>query len=193
MPEQRITTLGYALLGLLHQKPASGYALRKIFAATSMKTYSGSPGAIYPALRQLEKLGLIRGKVEESAGVRQRQVFQLTPFGVFELKEWIARPVTREDVVRGAQEIMLRFAFSEMAVGTAAAVELLRSLEEVLKKYLMSLILELKAMPEAMPTSGRLAFQCGIRGNQALLEWTRYALETYAQQQSPNTPNEYGY
>jgi DNA-binding PadR family transcriptional regulator len=30
-------------------KPSSGYDLRKIFSSTSMKTYSGSPGAIYPA------------------------------------------------------------------------------------------------------------------------------------------------
>src|SRR5580704_12277438 len=74
MNSTKIPTLGYALLGLLHQKPASGYDLRKIFSSTSLKSYSDSPGAIYPALGRLEKQGLIRGTVEEVSGLRRRQI-----------------------------------------------------------------------------------------------------------------------
>src|SRR3984885_849225 len=105
----KIPALGYALLGLL-QKPPSGYDLRKIFSSTSMKTYSDSPGAIYPALRRLEEEGLIRGTVEEGSGMRRRQIFRLTPKGLAELKRWITSPVTVEDLIRGGQEILLRFA-----------------------------------------------------------------------------------
>ena len=47
--------LGYALLGLIHQQPLSGYDVKKIFASTPMAGFSDSPGAIYPALRRLEK------------------------------------------------------------------------------------------------------------------------------------------
>lgn len=173
----KIPALGYALLGML-QKP--GYDLRKVFSSTSMKTYSDSPGAIYPALKRLENAGLIRGVIEEVSGLRRRQVFRLTPKGVSELKRWIARAVTRDDMVRGSQEVMLRFAFSEMVIGSGASVELLRSLESALEDYLVSLVSELKAMPATLPSSGRLAFECGIRGNQALLDWTRYALGRYA-------------
>src|SRR5271169_983806 len=128
MNSTKIPALGYALLGLL-QKPSSGYDLRKVFSSTSMKTYSDSPGAIYPALARLEKAGLIRGAIEEGSGMRRRQIFRLTPKGLAELKKWITRPVTPEDLVWGQQEIMLRFAFSEIAVGPAAAIELLQSLE----------------------------------------------------------------
>src|SRR3954462_14165168 len=75
--QSKIPSLGYALLGLLQQKPSSGYDLRKIFSSTSMKTYSDSPGAIYPALRRLEQEALIRGTIEEGSGLRRREVFQL--------------------------------------------------------------------------------------------------------------------
>jgi DNA-binding PadR family transcriptional regulator len=176
---KKIPALGYALLGLLNGKPASGYDLRKIFSSTSMKTYSDSPGAIYPALGRLERRGLIRGTIEEGAGMRRRQVFRVTAKGLSELKQWITRPITCEDMIGGQQEIMLRFAFSEMAIGPAAAVELLRSLEAAIQAYVTALHAELKAMPAMLPTSGRLAFECGIRGNQALLDWTHYALATY--------------
>lgn len=66
-----ISLLGYALLGLLHQRPSSGYALRRTFATMPMGTFSDSPGAIYPALRRLEQQGLVRGRLESSAGLRQ--------------------------------------------------------------------------------------------------------------------------
>jgi DNA-binding PadR family transcriptional regulator len=70
MADSKIPSLGYALLGLL-QKPSSGYDLRKVFSSTSMKTYSDSPGAIYPALRRLEHRGLVRGTIEEGSGMRR--------------------------------------------------------------------------------------------------------------------------
>ena len=178
MKPPKIPSLGYALLGLL-QKPSSGYDLRKVFSSTSMRTYSDSPGAIYPALRRLEQAGLIRGAIEEGSGLRRRQVFRLTSTGISELKKWITRPVTREDLVWGQQEIMLRFAFCETAVGPAAAVELLQSLETALQAYVAALHEELQQIKNAMPASARLAFECGIRGNQCLLDWTHYALATY--------------
>src|SRR5690606_8869973 len=55
------TTLEYALIGLIRECPRSGYELRKVFVETAMAGYSGSPGAIYPALRRLEADGLIEG------------------------------------------------------------------------------------------------------------------------------------
>ena len=54
MTKRTPTALEYALLGLLHQQPQSGYDLRKVFETTALGNYSGSPGAIYPALRRLE-------------------------------------------------------------------------------------------------------------------------------------------
>ena len=178
MNSTKIPALGYALLGLL-QKPSSGYDLRKVFSSTSMKTYSDSPGAIYPALNRLEKQGLIRGTIEEGSGLRRRQVFRLTPKGVSELKQWITRPLTREDLVRGQQEIMLRFAFSETVLGPAASLDLLRSLKGALASYVDALHEEFEIIKSVVPASGRLAFECGIRGTECLLEWTRYAIATY--------------
>src|SRR5271163_2541365 len=127
--------LGYAILGLLHMNPSSGYDLRKVFSSTSMKTYSDSPGAIYPALRRLEEQGLIRGTIEKGSGLRRRQIFRPTPKGLSELQGWITLPVNVDDLIGGGQEILLRFAFSETAVGPAATLQLLKSLETALGMY----------------------------------------------------------
>ena len=178
----KIACLGYALMGLLQGKPSSGYDLRKTFASTSMRSYSGSPGAIYPALRRLEQQSLIRGTIEQSSGLRRRQRFRLTPKGVVALKTWIAPPVTREDLVRGQAEIMLRFAFSEQVAGATGSLELLRSFEAALKPYLAGLREELQASQAAMSGSGRRAFECGVRQTECLLEWVQSAITAYTKE-----------
>ncbi len=181
MSTRKTPALGYALLGLL-MKPSSGYDLRKIFSSTSMKTYSGSPGAIYPALQRLQKQGLIRGTVEDGSGLRRRQIFRLTPKGLAELKAWIALPITREDLSSGLKTVMLRFAFSEIAVGAAAPLAILKSLETALQPHLQNLREQLQAMNPATPTSGRLALEYGIRSYESLFDWTHYAITIYEKQ-----------
>jgi DNA-binding PadR family transcriptional regulator len=179
MRHLQIPALGYALLGLLQQKPASGYDLRKIFSSTSLGSYSDSPGAIYPALSRLEKQALIRGVIEEGKGLRRRQVFRLTPKGFTELKKWIVSPVTRDDLIWRLQQVLLRFAFSEQAVGPAASIQLLKSLQVALKEHLLGLQKELAIMKPVAPISGRLAFESGIRQYECLLEWARYSISTF--------------
>jgi DNA-binding PadR family transcriptional regulator len=174
-----LTLLGYALLGLLHQKPASGYALRKTFATTPMGTFSDSPGAIYPALRRLERQGLVRGRVQQSAGLRRKQTFRLTPRGLAALGEWLKRPLTREDVVRRMNEVMLRFAFTDDVIGTTASIDLLQGLARELAAYVPTLRAYQRQHAAEMSLSGRLALESGTRAYEDLADWAKDALESY--------------
>lgn len=178
----KIPPLSYALLGLLQGKPSSGYDLRKTFTSTAMKNYSDSPGAIYPALQRLEREGMIRGTVEDSSGLRRKQVFRVTPKGLAELKRWITLPITRDDLTSGLKTVMLRFAFSEKAIGAPASLDILRSMEAELGPYLRELGKKLEEIRPVAPTSGRLALECGIRSYESLLQWTRYAISIYERQ-----------
>jgi DNA-binding PadR family transcriptional regulator len=174
-----VSLLGYALLGLLHQKPSSGYALRRAFATTPIGTFSDSPGAIYPALRRLERQGLVRGRLESSAGLRQRQTFSLTAQGLAVLKEWLERPLARADVVRGLDEVMLRFAFTDEVIAPSASIRLLQSLARELAAYVPTLHAYLKEHGPEMPLSGRLALESGIRSFEAHSQWVTDALKAY--------------
>jgi DNA-binding PadR family transcriptional regulator len=175
----RVSLLGYALLGLLHQRPSSGYALRRVFATTPLGTFSDSPGAIYPALRRLERHGLVRGRVESSAGLRQKQTFRLTTRGLAALEEWLERPLTRADVVRGMDDVMLRLAFMDEVMGPAGSIRLLRSLARELAAYLKALHAYLGEHRREMPLSGRLALESGIRAYEEQSRWVSDALQEY--------------
>ena len=171
--------LGFALLGLLHEQPMSGYDLRKVFASTAMGSFSDSPGAIYPALGRLEKRGLVKGTVEESASLRKRRVFKVTAKGATALKAWLKRPVTQDDVMRRVGELMLRFAFMDDALGPERTTEFLREYAEGLSEYLPSLKEFHKAQANTMPMSARLAFESGIEEYEVRLKWARSSLAVY--------------
>lgn len=171
--------LGFALLGLLHQHPMSGYDLRKIFASSAMGSFSDSPGAIYPALARLEVQGLIRGKVENSASLRKRRLFKLAPKGVTAFRAWVKRPVRRDDVIRRLGELMLRFAFTDQSLGDRQAALFLKQFEAELAGYIPSLKQYLDTNVSKMPLSGRLALECGIQEYEARLKWARTSLAFY--------------
>jgi DNA-binding PadR family transcriptional regulator len=183
-----VTLLGYVLLGLLRQAPATGYDLRKLFATSPLMTFSDSPGAIYPALRKLERQGLIRGQVEQGSGLRLRRVFQLTPAGLRELRRWLTLPVTRDEVVRKQDRLLARFAFMDDAAGRADSVRLLQEIEREAAAYLPELRDYLERNEPGMPLSGRLALDGGVRSHEALLEWSRAALAAYGQAGKDDTP-----
>ena len=174
-----ISQLGFALLGLIHQQPMSGYDLRKVFTATAMGSYSDSPGAIYPALKRLEAAGLVRGSVEKSASLRKRRVFVITPDGLAAFKAWLKSPVSRNAVVRNVDELLLRFAFMDGALGPSHSLRFLEQFAEHVANYILELRQFLAVQRKEMPTSARLALECGIQRYGSLLDWATSSIAVY--------------
>ena len=75
----------------------------------------------------------MRGKVEDGPGLRKRKIFHLTAAGSKELTAWLTAPVGEQDVVRRINELMLRFAFLDSAVGEEATLQFLQSFEKELR------------------------------------------------------------
>ena len=169
------TLLGLAVLGLLSQQPRSGYDLRKVFASSPMAHYSDSPGAIYPALKRLEERGLVRGRVDRSRSMRPRRIFQTTPAGDTTLQEWTSRPVTRDDVAWRMHELVLRFAFMDLA-GAAVTTRFLSGLADEIEGHIEDLQAVLSEMQDPAMQHGRLAMQFGIDTYRAQAVWARQAL-----------------
>jgi DNA-binding PadR family transcriptional regulator len=174
-----VSLLGYAVLGLLAQKESSGYDVRKTFALTPMQSFSDSPGAIYPALKRLEKGGLIRGTVERGSGLRQRKVFRLTAAGTDALKLWLRKPPTRDDVIRALDEMTLRFGFIDVFLGPDDSRRFLEALERELTSYIPELREYLAVHQARLPLSARLALESGIRRYEAHLRWAQDARAAY--------------
>ncbi len=175
MKRKEPTPLEYALLGLLHQGPMSGYDLRKIFVDTALGNYSSSPGAIYPALGRLEKQGLIAGREDRSTRLRPKKLFRPTAAGRRVFSGWLAREVTREDVSRRFDTVMLRFAFHGVLASAEASRRFLAGLVREIEAYLKELTRQRELFPPQAPVHSRLALEAGIEQYRACARWARRA------------------
>ena len=176
------TTLEYALLGLLHQHPQSGYDLRKVLETTALGNYSGSPGAVYPALRRLEKQGLIEGEVDRSREMRPRKVFRPTELGRTGFRDWLLREIGRADIERRVDELMLRFAFHAVLDSGPATLRFLRRFLEEVERYVEELGRQRGLFPEGTPLHPRLALAAGIEQYRACARWARKAIKRFEEE-----------
>ncbi len=166
MTAVKITPLGFALMGLIRDEARSGYALRKVFETTPMGNYSSSPGSIYPALKALERAGLVETRDATSRG---KGLYYLTTQGRAAFAEWLRAPVN--DVV----EAMLRFAFLHDAE-TSVTLAFLDAFEATARQGVAGLEAFLDSEDgRTMPLQARLAVEHGRRGQIASIDWAVWA------------------
>lgn len=162
-----MTPLSYALLGLVKLEPRSGYALRKVFETTPMGNYSSSPGSIYPALKALEKAGLVETRGPETA--RGKGLYHLTGAGEAALDAWLRAPVG------DLEEAMLRFAFLRDDDHTAI-LAFLDSYQAAAEAQVAGLVAFLASdAGQALPPKSRMAVELGRRGFQTSADWASWA------------------
>lgn len=170
-----ISPLRLAILGLVAMHPQSGYDLRKVFETTPMGNFSSSPGAIYPALKALEKKGWIRGEPENTESLRPRLVYSITEEGDAILRAELEKPVTHEDLIWHFDLVMLRFAFIER-VGHAHALRFLGEFRTEAESYVGYLEGLRDQLREQLSPCGRLALEHGIQGSRGNVRWAEKAI-----------------
>jgi PadR family transcriptional regulator AphA len=84
-------SLEHLLLGLVRD-PASGYDLKRLFDERIGHFWAAELSQIYPALKRLERRGLLRSRRAASKRGPGRRLYQLTPAGRRELRAWLAQP-----------------------------------------------------------------------------------------------------
>ena len=175
--ENNLSTLSLAILGLIVQKPRSGYDLRKVFSTTPMGHFSSSPGAIYPALKRIEKNGWVRGSIDNKKTLRPRMVYRITKRGQEVLKQHLQRPVTRDDVIWRMDDLMLRFAFMEHVIGRKKTLQFLKEFMIEIESHHRSLQGYLEEVKGIIPTCGRLAMENGIANYKMNALWAKQAIK----------------
>ena len=181
--DQSLTPLRLAILGLVGMYPQSGYDLRKIFETTPMGNFSSSPGAIYPALKSLEKKGWVRGEPDNMDSLRPRVVYSLTDEGEATLRAELEKPVTHDDLIWRFDQVMLRFAFIER-LGLEHALRFLAEFRDHSDAYVHHLEDLRDEMREHLTPCGRLALEHGIRNYASGAEWARYAIDELSKLES---------
>ena len=97
-PDRPLSHLELTVLGLVRNgSPCTPYWIRQQFKSSLSSHFSGSAGAVYPAIRRLEKRGLVAA-VAKRRGTRESRVYRLTASGVSTLRDWLLPPLRKHDV-----------------------------------------------------------------------------------------------
>ena len=171
------TPLEYAILGLLIERPRTGYAVRKVFEETLLGHYSSSPGSIYPALSRLEKRGLLERASEEGRSTRRTQFFQPTDKGIAAMREWLARPVRQEEVRRSMPELILRFAFMDELTTRDDRKRFLKSLGRELDAFVEEMQSIHQSLGPMVSAQALWAFENGLAVYKAHAAWATAVLK----------------
>ncbi|MFD2419633.1 PadR family transcriptional regulator [Amycolatopsis pigmentata] len=168
-------SLRHALLGLLADRPQTGYDLSKRFEQSlSRYAWHASHSHIYPELKKMTADGLVEVVGE---GARGSKTYGITERGTAELREWM---FTRKDTPVRSEYILRLFLLSALdtgdmrtligdvvADGEAGVAELSQVIERI----------ETDARPGEKPPFARLAAEFGLRWHRLQRDWARWAID----------------
>ena len=178
MTGRQLTSFEHIVLGLICTAPSSGYDLKRIFGATPMGVYQPSSGTLYPALRRLEHMALVR--VQASSGqdrqsARHRRVYEPTKAGRDAHVSWLLTPVEPATVSRDLGLHLMRFVMMEHVLPPEEVLAFVRTLADALR----SLTTDLERYAAVADFPGRhprLALDHGIAVQRASLRWAEHAV-----------------
>lgn len=82
-------TLKYAILGLLEQRPRSGYELSQEFESTLNEFWNAKHSQIYPELRKLTEEGAVEYQVEIVGTALEKKLYSITQQGREDFLQWL--------------------------------------------------------------------------------------------------------
>lgn len=165
------TAITPVVLGLLADRPRSGYDIKTVVDRSTRFFWAASYGQIYPELRRLEAEGLIEGEDAPSGG-RRRRVYKLTRAGRETLVEWLLGQTVTIEL---RDESLLRLFFAD-ALPRERALMLLEGRKRGHEQYLETLR-AIDARPGQDPPFVDLVLRWGIAFNEWGAQWCQQQLE----------------
>jgi PadR family transcriptional regulator, regulatory protein AphA len=178
MAPRQLTQFEHILLGLICLEPSSGYDLKRQFSLTPMGVYEPSSGALYPALRRLDQMGLVRAQdPPASQPGRARHVYEPTPAGLTAHLSWLRTPVVPDGVARDLGLHLMRFVLMEHRLPRADVLAFLHDLASALATFTAGM--ERYAATSTPPDHehARLAVEHGLATYRASLRWAELAID----------------
>ncbi|MEV0415557.1 PadR family transcriptional regulator [Streptomyces sp. NPDC050448] len=164
-------SLRHALLGLLSERPASGYDMLKSFDTALATVWPATQSQIYTELSRLADAGLISVAAE---GPRGRKEYSLTDEGLTELRHWLTETKPQRNT---RSDILLRVFFLGVLTPEEARGYLieLKELSEQGTAELRALDASVDWGDDTLSVHGRIALEYGIRFNEMRREWAEWA------------------
>lgn len=168
----RRRTTRHAVLGMLAERPMTGYELRQEIAGSIGHFWSESFGQLYPTLRELEAEGLVEALEPDE----RRIPYRITAGGMRALRTWLAEEP--ESLTSDRNALLLRVVFGRHAAPGVIRGHLERhrdALAEALRDY-RATERALQAQHSADTPYWLASIRYGIAAVESALRWTERTL-----------------
>ncbi|GLW02005.1 PadR family transcriptional regulator [Streptomyces lavendulae] len=166
-------SLRHALLGLLSERPASGYDLLKRFETSLANVWPATQSQMYTELSKLSADGLITVSAE---GPRGRKEYTLTDEGLTELRHWLTETKPQRNT---RSDLLLRVFFLNVLSPEHARGYLAWLADMSQREYedLRRLEESIDWGDDPLSVNGRIALEYGLRLNAMRREWAEWAAD----------------
>jgi DNA-binding PadR family transcriptional regulator len=120
-----VSTLGYAILGLLAREPMSGYRISAGLRRPIGYYWDARHSQVYPELARLEEGGLVTARTSAGRGPRPNKRYSISARGRRALARWVILPASP----RPPRDELLLKCFSLWLADPEAAAALIRAQE----------------------------------------------------------------
>lgn len=173
-----MSTLKYAILGLLNRKSMTGYELKKEFETTLFEFWNAKYSQIYPELKDLYDNKLVNFNIEVSGNVLQKKLYYITESGKKYFYDWIAQLDNKYVIQK--DEFKLKLYFSDLLNKDERNSLLLKELE-IHSKALMHFKTNLLKFDNIPPSNDTdfvdyLVLLGGIKREEMVCEWLKECL-----------------
>jgi PadR family transcriptional regulator, regulatory protein AphA len=90
----------YLILGLLAERPMTGYDIKKHVKVVLKAVTNASYGTLYPALHKLLEEGAVEVQEVPQKGRPAKKVYRITERGQQELENWLRQPAAADQIRR---------------------------------------------------------------------------------------------
>jgi len=181
-----VSTLGYAILGLLAREPMSGYRISAGLRRPIGYYWNARHSQVYPELARLEEGGLVTARVSAGRGPRPNKRYAISAGGRRALTRWVTIPPGSS---APRDELLLK-CFSLWLADREAAVALIRAQEalhaERLAEY-RRMLRQMKSeegpklLDPSQPAFGNHAtLRRGVGYERELVAWCRWLIGALA-------------
>ncbi|MER7849633.1 PadR family transcriptional regulator [Kitasatospora sp. NPDC096077] len=168
-------SLRHALLGLLADRPQTGYDLNKRFEESlSRYAWHASHSHIYPELKRMTVDGLVE-VVDE--GTRGSKTYGITESGTAALREWMFIP--KDGPVRSEAVLRLFLLSALEAEDARTLIDQVIAHAETESAELREAVqrIEAASQPGDKPPFARFAAEFGLRFQQLQRDWAQWAID----------------
>ncbi|MEU3282920.1 PadR family transcriptional regulator [Streptomyces antibioticus] len=164
-------SLRHAVLGLLVQRPSTGYELAKLFDRSLMTAWHARHSQIYPELTKLESRGFVE---VASEGPRSSRTWRITREGREELRAWL---VEKEPSRIQRNESAVRLFFAGMLAPGDRQVACERDLAYVNEQIRMLEETREQVLAATPPQYFLPTIELGLRVNAVYRDWLQEQID----------------